>query len=344
MNMVTIKEIAEKLNLSSATVSRTLSNDETLSIKPETRCLILSTAAEMGYVGKKRKKREKKETSILIIHKHTTFRKQIDSSYYYTMRSGIEDICAKSNISYSFKEIDNLDGKKINASGVLLIGNYTREQFKNLLTMIGNLPVVVLGTVIFYRQRFNRVSFSNHDSVLIGLKHLYKNGHRRIGYFGISEQEGTNSRESRKETYIDFMKKYSLYRPEWLLEDNHGTDRVEQGHHMAEKLMELEKLPTAIFCANDSVAIGAINCFAEKGIRVPQDISIVSHDGSYPTQYSIPPVTTVDVHPYQLGTEGTRLLLRRIETPVDYFCEILLTPTLIVRNSVLDISPEKNKE
>lgn len=336
--MVTIKEIAEKLNLSSATVSRTLSNDETLSIKPETRCLILSTAAEMGYVGKKKKKKIKKDISILIIHKHTTFRKQIDSSYYYTMRSGIEDICAKSNISYAFKEINHLDGKKVNTNGVLLIGNYTKEQFKELLPVIGNLPVVVLGTVIFYKHRFNRVSYSNYDSVMIGLKYLYKNGHRKIGYFGIAEQEGTSSLDSRRETYITFMKSHSMYHAAWLLEDNHGMDRVEQGYHMAEKLLEMKELPTAIFCANDSVAIGALNCFTEKGIRVPTDISIVAHDGSYPTQYSIPPITTVDVHPYQLGTEGTRLLLRRIEDSVDYTCGVLLTPTLIVRNSVLNIS------
>lgn len=336
--MVTIKEIAEKLNLSSATVSRTLNNDETLSIKPETRCLILSTAAEMGYVGKKKKKKVKKELSILIIHKHTTFRKQIDSSYYYTMRSGIEDICAKADVNYAFKEIDHLDGKKINANGVLLIGNYTKEQFKELLSVIGNLPVVVLGTVIFYKNRFNRVSFSNHDSVLAGLKYLYKNGHRKIGYFGIMEQEGTSSMDSRKETYINFMKSRALYRSEWLLEDNHGTDRVEQGYHMAEKLMQVRELPTAIFCANDSAAIGALNYFEKNGLRVPADISIVSHDGSYPTQYSIPPITTVDVHPYQLGAEGMRLLLSRMEKSVDYTCELLLTPTLIVRNSVLNIS------
>lgn len=334
--MVTIKEIAEKLNLSSATVSRTLNNDESLSIRPETRCLILSTAAEMGYVGKKKKK-SKKEKSVLIIHKHTTFRNQIDSAYYYTMRSGIEDICAKSNIDYSFKEIDYLDGKKINASGVLLVGNYTKEQFKGLLAVIGNLPVVVLGNVIFYKSHFNRVSFSNRDSVTAALRHLYKNGHRKIGYLGIAEAEGISHWDSRRETYINFMNTYALYRPEWLLESDHGADRVERGYNMAQKLLELEELPTAIFCANDSVALGAINCFTERGVRVPADISIVSHDGSYQTQYSVPPLTTIDVHPYQLGTEGTRLLLRRIESPVDYTCEILLTPTLVVRDSVCEI-------
>ena len=340
--MVTIKEIAEKLNLSPATVSRTLSNDETLSIKPETRYMIVSTATEMGYVSRKKKKRAKKETSILIIHKHTTFRKQIDSSYYYTMRSGVEDICAKSNLSYSFREIDQLDGKKITANGVLLLGNYSREQFQTLLPLLGDLPAVVVGNAIFYKNRFNRVSFSNHDSVATGLAYLFKNGHSRIGYFGIEEQEGTSRLDSRRETFITMMKERNLFRSEWLLEDTHGTDRVEQGYHMAEKLLTQQRLPTAVFCANDSVAIGAINCFTESGVRVPGDISILAHDGSYPTQYAIPPITTVDVHPYQLGTEGTRLLQNRIENPVDYTCEILLTPRLIVRKSVA-ARPEKQE-
>ena len=107
---------------------------------------------------------------------------------------------------------------------------------------------------------------------------------------------------------------------------------------MAKALVALSELPTAIFCANDPIALGAINGFAECGLKVPDDISIVAHDGSYPTQQSMPPLTTVDVHPFQLGVEAARLVLQHLDNELPSIPRrILLYPTLIERMSVLDI-------
>lgn len=335
--MATIKEIAEHVHLSQAAVSRALRNDETLSIAPETRARILTVAAELGYVRPKSTATAENEKCIAIVHKYQTFRNQIDSSYYFTVRSGIEDVCAKSKIKYNFIAIEDLGQKGIDADGIILIGNYTREQYSSLLPAFQNLPVVVIGIVAYYRNRYDHVSYSNYESVSIALEHLFENGHTKIGYLGVEEAPGTHFFGSRKDAFVSIMREKGEFHPEWLLENDHGNDRVERGCDLAKKLIKLPKLPTAIFCANDPVALGAINGLMECGVKVPDDISIVAHDGSYATQYSFPPLTTVNVHPYHLGTEAVSLLSQRMNKTIKYSRELFIYPTLIKRSSVKNI-------
>ena len=338
--MVTIKEIAQKVHLSTAAVSRALRNDETLSIAPETRARILTVAAELGYVRPDTSAASAGEACITIVHKRQTFRNQIDSSYYFAVRSGIEDICAKARVQYNFVAIEDMDFKKLDSNGVVLVGNYTKAQYDQLLPLFQKLPVVVVGIVAHYRNCFDHVTYSNRESVGLALEHLRENGHTRIGYLGVEEAPGTAAFGSRRDAFIEIMSRCGEFRPAWMIESDHGTDRVERGCTMAKKLAALPELPTALFCANDPIALGAINGFMECGIRVPEDISIVAHDGSYPTQYSFPPLTTVDVHPYQRGSEAMELLLQRMNKTFKYARELFLYPTLIVRSSVKKLEAE----
>lgn len=332
--MVTIKEIAETLGLSSSTVSRALRNDETLSIPPETQARILSTADELGYVRPVRSKPGRIEKSILIVHKHQTFRNQIDSSYYFAVRSGIEQICTENHIQCSFIAIEEISNREKNLDGIIIVGNYAKSQYEDLLSLYSGLPVVVIGIVAYFRDRLDHVSYSNFDSVSLGVGHLLEMGHRDIGYVGVEEAPGTEMFGSRKTAFIRVLEENSLKSP-WVYEINHGSDRVEQGYQlMLSVIKDVPKLPTAFFCANDPIALGALRAFMENGIQVPEDISIVSHDGSFPTQYSFPPLTTVNVHPFELGMEGTRLLLQKMERKEAITREIFIFPELIVRKSV----------
>jgi LacI family transcriptional regulator len=98
-------------------------------------------------------------------------------------------------------------------------------------------------------------------------------------------------------------------------------------------------LPSAIFCANDPVALGAIKALMEAGIAVPDRVSVIGHDGSFPTQYSFPALTTVNVHPYQLGQEGVKAVIERFSGERKTAKRVFLYPELIIRNSVKSLSP-----
>lgn len=172
--MVTIKEIAAKAHLSTAAVSRALRNDETLSITPETRAHIWAVATELGYTrpAKASAPSSAAERSITIVHKQQTFRNQIDSSYYFAVRSGIEDMCAKARVRLSVAPIEDLSPKTLVADGIVLVGNYTQAQFDALLPLAKSRPVAVVGIVAYRRDRVDQISYDNRDSVSLALSHL----------------------------------------------------------------------------------------------------------------------------------------------------------------------------
>ncbi|MDY4611860.1 MAG: LacI family DNA-binding transcriptional regulator [Sphaerochaetaceae bacterium] len=330
--MSTIKEIAKKCNLSSATVSRVLRNDPGISVSPEARIKIQQAVDLLG-LPTLYKKPQTHATAIAVIHRHIAFRNQIDSSYYYAIRSGIEEYCINKKISVTFIPISQFKEAKKDYCGYIIVGNLSYQDFAMIIGDIGSVPAVCIGIVSYFHEKVDQISFSNKKSVTMGLEYLLENGHTEIGYIGVIEAAGTT--ESRKQVYIDYMKAHRFYNKEWLRECEHGSDRVEQGYNlMKDWLKEGTKLPSAIFIANDPVALGVVNAINESGLRIPDDISIVSHDFVYSSQFSSPALTTVDVHPYELGREGTKALLEKINQERTISETILLEPELQVRSSV----------
>lgn len=340
--MATIKDIAGALGLSSATVSRALRNDETLSILPETRTKIFMEAERIGYKAKGKKETvEKKEMIITVVHKQQTFRNQIDSAYYFSIRTGIEDACAKNHITCTFATLEDENGYLPNTQGIIIVGNYLKEDFDRILLKCAGLPIVTVGIISYYPKIIDHVTHSNSESLQMALNYLFDNGHTKIGYLGVKETPGTSFFTSRKQKFIEILSSRDCFRPEWVLESEHGKDRVERGYiTMKEWIAQGKELPTAIFCANDPIALGALNALHEADIDVPGQISIVAHDGSYPTQYSTPPLTTIDVHPFQMGMEALNVLLERISNGRTISKKVMFFPELIERASVRRISAD----
>ena len=334
--MATIKEIAANLGLSSATVSRALRNDETLSILPETRAKIFMEAEKIGYKAKTKKNSpEKPEEIITVIHKQQTFRNQIDSAYYFSVRTGIEEACAQKRITCTFATLESLDVHQINTQGIIIVGNYLKADFNRILEKYRDLPIVTVGIISYYPEKIDHVTHSNSVSIQMALDHLFEKGHTKIGYLGIHEAPGTAKFVSRKQKFIDIMTERDCFRPEWVWESEHGRDRVARGYiTMQEWISRGEEMPTAIFCANDPIALGALRALHEAGIDVPGQISIIAHDGSYPTQYSTPPLSTIDVHPFQLGCEALNILQERMSGSRSVAKKVTFYPELIERESV----------
>ncbi len=336
--MATVKEIATYLGLSTATVSRALRNDPKLSINPETRTRIQQAVDKLGapilYKKSVAAETGKTDFTICVIHKNMAFRNQIDSSYYFAIRSGIEEACSKSDVSCIFIPPYELD-KNLDFDGYILVGNHRKTDFEKILSLIGNKPLAAIGIISYFPDRVDHITHSNKASVSCAMDYLFSCGHTKIGYLGVIEAPGTEEFESRRQTFIDIMEKKGLYEGCWLKECKHGDDRVLEGYKVMSQWLDSGKeLPTAIFCANDPVALGAVKALHEHGINVPKQISIVSHDSGYPTQYAIPPLTTVDVHPYLLGWEGIKAILERMSNERKVTKTVLLNPELIVRDSV----------
>ena len=333
--MPTIKEIAELSGYSPATVSRTLNNDNTLAITAEARVRILSAAESLGYVRKRTAPEVQKPRKIALVSSNATFRNEIDSGYYFSMRSGIEDEAKAFGAGCDYIDIKDVPAASGDYDGVVIVGHLPIEDYDLVLKHFKTKCFVAINTVYFYPELLDHVGFDNGLCTKLALEHLFSKGHTRIAFIGHREFDRMRMFSSRKETFIEMMKEKGFYEEGMVHECSRG---VEQSYEYMKACCERKMpMPTAFFCANDPVAIGTVKALTEYGFRVPEDISIVSVDGSFITRFSNPPISSVNVHTYEQGRAGVKLLRERIGGLRDFTVMVELTPQLEERESVAEV-------
>jgi LacI family transcriptional regulator len=132
--------------------------------------------------------------------------------------------------------------------------------------------------------------------------HLYSLGHRRIAFVG--GQQTFKNIMSRQENFVASMQAHGLGPGPILI----GNQRLDGGHAAGRSVLQLAPRPTAVVAMNDLTAVGLINAFNEAGLRVPEDISVTGFDNTYLAEYFVPRLTTVDMHPDQMGRTAAQAL------------------------------------
>jgi len=180
--------------------------------------------------------------------------------------------------------------------------------------------------------------FVSHDyagGAQLAVRYLVNKGHRRIGFLS----HFVTDIGIWGERYRGFFNAINQFgctvNPEWVF---CCTDTIKGGYSAMMQLLDLPDRPTAIYCANDEIAVGAINACHEKGVRVPEDISIIGHDGNVITKTTWPRLTTVDIHYRDMGTECVQMLLELVSSKQFSRTSRIIRPTLEERESVKDIT------
>jgi LacI family transcriptional regulator len=155
-------------------------------------------------------------------------------------------------------------------------------------------------------------------------------GHRRIA--ALSGPQNVSTAIDRIAGYRQAMADAGLgYAPELVF---HGTFRQESGYQMALQALALQPRPTALFAANNFIALGAYRALREASLRVPEDMSLVAFD-DLPAALVMEPFLTVAAQPaYEMGQKATELLLARLSGEGSADCQEIVLPTeMIVRRS-----------
>ena len=132
---------------------------------------------------------------------------------------------------------------------------------------------------------------------------------------------------------IEFRKE-NLVIAESEEETVNGTYEFENGKRLARRVLELRTVPTAVFAVNDMTAFGVIHEFLSRGIRVPEDISVIGFDNIEMSSMIHPPLTTVNQPAYETGRQASKMLLDAIENDSSDDVAMTLEPTLVIRDSV----------
>jgi DNA-binding LacI/PurR family transcriptional regulator len=189
--------------------------------------------------------------------------------------------------------------------GVILTGLHKSNTHlvKKLATL--GLPSVVIWEIPEIKD-INYVGFDNRAGAYTATKYLVNLGHRRIGILA-----GPFSRvvrvQERLEGYLSALKEAGIARDPSLIKER--IPSFFEGRSAADELLNLDEPPTAIFAASDFLAIGAMYAISQRGLRIPEDISIVGYDDIEVSAYVQPPLTTIHVDTKKIGQLGAKIIV-----------------------------------
>lgn len=331
--MTTIKDIAKIAGVSHTTVSRAL-NDSALISEP-TKNKIKQIAIENNYVVNTSAKSLKLQRSFNIGIFFSTFDKGTSSSFFYSAIIGANQ--AVGNV-YNLVVRDTASGKKSDElkkhqfDGIVLISQSEKDNTFIKATVDKGIPIVVVNRKV---NIDNVSSFLSDDlsGSYKAVEYCVKQGHKEIAVImGNSEFKNTTIRF---QGYKDALASAEIPVVDYYIQS--GDYTFKSGYEAMKKLLDLRQRPTAVFCFNDEMAIGAIKACTEREVKVPDEISIIGYDESEMSQYSAPALTTVARHIDRITKEATQNLIHIIENKNNTKQVVYYDSELIIRDSVLKI-------
>jgi transcriptional regulator, lacI family len=331
--MATIREVAKKAGVSITTVSRILNSDDSFYVSKSTKEKVLKTVKQLNYV-KKRKKNKISQSNIAIIK---CFDEKIENEdpYFVSLKINLENILKKKVSKVKFFDLEEIEKLiKYNeisnfslTDAVIFIGETSKEKLKFFKSLNENIICV---DVYDTDNITDYIKFDMRNSVEIVLNYIFKLNHKKIGLLVGRNKIVKNLVDFREKYFKEIMVKNGLYREEYL---QIGDFSMESGYIMMKEILKLEDRPTAVFCGNDSIAMGAYKAIRENKLKIPEDISIIGFNDLKLSQYSIPPLTTIKIDTKLIAQETVNSLIELLEGKRDYHKKVFLPIELIERES-----------
>jgi DNA-binding LacI/PurR family transcriptional regulator len=327
---VTIKDIARLANVSHTTVSRAL-NDSPL-IKAETKRKIVDLAEQLNYIPDYNARSLVMQKSYTVGVFFTSITTGTSSSFFSDVIRGVNSVISE-NYNLFIRGIDNYkDFHSINKKrfdGIILMSQSEEDNAFIYHVMQSDIPFVVLNRQVQDPAIINIVP-NDRAGAYEAVSYLIDQGHKRIAM--IEGIEGFKSTQVRKDGYLSAHIKHRIpIINEYLMQ---GSYDMESGYQALKRLTELELRPTAVFCSNDDMAIGAMRAAFDCGIKIPEELSIVGFDDIGFAHYTTPALTTVKRPIEQISIEGAKKILQLINEPKQTGELIFVDTELKIRDSV----------
>ena len=331
--MATIREVAKKAGVSITTVSRILNNDDSFNVSKITKEKVLKVIKQLNY-GRKKNKNRISQSNISVIK---CFDEKIENEdpYFVSLKINLENMLKKKVSKVKFFDLEEIEKLiKYNeisnfslTDAVIFIGETSKEKLKFFKSLNENIICV---DVYDTDNITDYIKFDMRNSVEIVLNYIFKLNHKKIGLLVGRNKVVKNLVDFREKYFKEIMVKNGLYREEYL---QIGDFSMESGYIMMKEILKLEDRPTAVFCGNDSIAMGAYKAIRENKLKIPEDISIIGFNDLKLSQYSIPPLTTIKIDTKLIAQETVNSLIELLEGKRDYHKKVFLPIELIERES-----------
>lgn len=326
--MATLKDIAKLAHVSTATVSRVLNEDESLSVAEETRLKIWAIAEELQY-----KKTPKKVLNrpIQLIQWYSQ-EEELDDIYYQAIRLAAEKTAEANHLTVttSFQTIP--ESLEENVAGICAIGKFSAHEVDQLQAF--HRPLVFIDSDQM-QHGSDSVVIDFQYAISLLLSEITNLGHQKIGFLGGKEytQDGRERLVDPRESFFrQMLSEKGHYQSNYFYR---GAFSTESGKEMMTHAIKDhgKELPTLFFCANDAIAIGAMRSLQDAEIDVPKRVSIIGFNDSNVARYVYPTLSTIRVDTEALGKNGISLLLERIKQDQTMTRKVSIATEFIARQS-----------
>lgn len=327
---ISIKDVAKEAGVSIATVSRVLNDIDV--VNEETKKRVKDAIDKLGYmpniVARSLKTQETRTIGIII--------PDISNQFYPEVVRGAEDVSNIYNYNIILcntdldleKEISYLRVlKEKMVDGVIYMSNSIQEGSLKLINDL-HIPTVLIENTD-EQNELPSVVIDNVQAAFDSTEFLIKKGNKKIAYIGRGEQD-RNAASLRYLGYQKALKEHGLPFDEKLVYI--GGSKPSDGYEGINSILKQAEFD-AVFCANDEVAMGAINALREHNLKVPVDVDVVGFDDIYSAEVFYPKLTTVAQPMYDMGSVGMRMLIKIINKEKLSQEHFVLPYQLIVRES-----------
>ncbi len=331
-----IRDVAEVAGVSTATVSRALSNPELLT--EATRASVFAAIRATGYrvIKAARTLRTRQAGAILVLVPN------LGNPFFSQILAGINERLGENDMSVLIADTANLA-----RAGEFLVDHFLNSQIDGVICLDGSLPETeleqfrkkgVADKIVFacewvHSAGLPSVRSDNVEGARLAVRHLHELGHRKIAHVtGPGDNVLTHAR---RQGMLEERARLQLpVRDEWIVR---GDFSLESGRRAAMRMLDLHEQPTAVFCASDQVAFGLMSTLKARGLNVPGDISVVGFDDIELSDFYVPALTTIRQDRRALGTKAASLLLECIEPkttgPADRLKPVVVGVDLVIRES-----------
>ncbi|WP_434999381.1 substrate-binding domain-containing protein [Vibrio scophthalmi] len=330
--MATMKDIAKLACVSTSTVSHVINQSRYVSEEIAER--VNRAAQELNYspsvLARSLKTNRTKTLGMLVTTSSNPF--------FGEVVKGVERSCYQKGYNLILcntegdqermtTSISTLLQKRVD--GLILMCSSLEGEHIEIFDKYPDVPVVVMdwGPMLFASDKIQDNSLRGG---YIAAKYLIECGHHEIGC--ITGPLNRYQAQMRYEGYKRALNEEGLaFHPNWIIESNFECDG---GYEAFNRMYQKGPLPSAIFVCNDMMAMGVINAANEKGIAIPEELSIIGYDDIQIAKFMSPSLTTIHQPKYRLGQAAVETLLRKLDKSCDEAQVIQLEPTLVERSSV----------
>lgn len=328
---ITIKDVARQANVSISTVSRVINDSKPVS--DDIKIRVVKVIEELGYkpnpVARSLVTKKSRLIGVII--------PDISDPYIAELLNAIEEVAKTYDYdiilcnSYGSLESEEhylhlLQTKQV--EGMLFLTYKLRTAHKNFFES-SQMPVVMINRDAS-ELNLSSVSVNNYDAVLEMTTKLFEDGHEDI----VLIRNGKDSDVFGPSQHAGFKKAHENFNKE--LDDNrvfNGGFQIDKAYEICKGLIEKKELPSAIIATTDSMAIGAINCLIDHGIKVPEEVSVAGFYDTKLAEMYRPQLTTIHQPIYDIGAVAIRLLIKQINGEAKERTHFFLPHELIERDS-----------